>query len=102
MVMLRGMGKFKPALPRPKPQAGSRSAEGSRIDLYLANHYAAAQLGKGNPAFSEAAFRQLIEADQRFRKEAEAKLALLTKPILDRDHVSRMHHIILQKVLANV
>lgn len=71
----------------------------TRIDLYLGYWYAA-QVGHGDPVVTQKAFRDLIQADQDFRKEAEAKLATYTPVILQRDHVSRVAHDILTKVLA--
>jgi len=69
----------------------------SRIDLYLGNTYHA--INRGNAAEAEAAFRSLINADQTFRAEAEAKLVSLTSAIRQRDHISRVYHDILTRML---
>lgn len=77
------------------------AAPETRLNLYLANYYAASQLGKGDRTAVEVAFKQLIDADEDFRKDAKAKLKGLTLAIRQRDHISNIHHDILTRVLPN-
>lgn len=69
-----------------------------RVDLYLGNIYHGINKGDAGPA--EEAFKRLLDADQTFKTAAEAKLVSLTKSILQRDHVSRVYHDILTRMLA--
>lgn len=65
--------------------------------MYLGAIYHARN--RGNATEEEGVFRRRLEADQTLRKQAEAKLASLTKKILDRDHVSRVYHDTLTRCL---
>lgn len=69
------------------------------LTVWLNAWYTASQMGKGSTADVQARFAKRIAASADMKAAAQKRLKSLTKSVCDRDHVSRVHKDILERVL---
>lgn len=69
------------------------------LSPWLNAWYGASQMGRGSMADVQARFAERIAASTDLKAAAHARLKSLPKSLCERDHVSRVHRDILERVL---